>query len=427
MRDALDEAGLAPGQVRALGIAGQLDGCVPTDASGAPDGPCLIWSDRRATEQAASVDPAEIHRRCGLVADASHMAAKIAWLKNHGCASARFHQPTSFLVARLTGEHVFDHGLASTTMLYDLDRRDFAADLLDSFGVDRGSLPRVAAATEQAGRLHARGSALIGLPPGTPVAVGTGDDYSTPLGAGLLGPGAVACVLGTAEVVGALSPVPTRDTASPLPLVETHAYVNDHYFVENPGWLAGGAIEWLSRTMRVADPSELDRLASIAPPGCDGVTFIPALSGAMAPEWNAAARGCFYGLSASHGLEHLARALLEGCAFAMRDVVDRLAALDIATDSLLVLGGGANSPVWPQIRADLVGRPARVPEDVDTSPIGAAMLAAACLDGGPTLGELASTVSQTGRVVEPDGTRAAAYEDAYQRYRTLYAALAPMR
>ena len=112
------------------------------------------------------------------------------------------------------------------------------------------------------------------------------------------------------------------------------------------------------------------------PPGADGLTFIPALTGAMAPVWNAPARGCFYGLTPSTRAPHMARALLEGCAFAMRDVADRLKEMGAEIRSLLLLGGGARSRLWAQIRADIMGLPALDLHRVDTSPIGAAMLAA---------------------------------------------------
>src|SRR5262249_11419809 len=158
---------------------------------------------------------------------------------------------------------------------------------------------------------------------GIPVAVGTGDDFATPLGAGVGTPGVLVCVLGTAEVVGALSVRAARD---PRGLVETHAYPGGAFFMENPGWLSGGATRWLVDLFEVADCVGFDRLAAQAPPGAHQVLFPPTLSGAMSPEWIASARGVFYGLAPGLGRAEMARALLEGCGFAMRDVAERLAA-----------------------------------------------------------------------------------------------------
>ncbi|HSA82845.1 MAG TPA: FGGY family carbohydrate kinase [Geminicoccaceae bacterium] len=423
---ALEAAGQTPRSVQALGICGQLDGCLAVDREGHALGPCIIWMDRRAAAEVAGLPAKRVQSATGVILDATHMAAKARWLKRHAperVAIRRFHQPVSYLVARLTGAHVLDHGLASTTMAYALRARRFDPGLLELFELDAAELPAIAEAFERAGSLHRRGAALTGLPEGIAVAVGTGDDLSNPLGAGLVEPGKLACALGTAEVVGALHDLPAIDRRG---LVETHGYAGGRFFIENPGWLAGGALAWFVEAFRLRDAEELDTLAATAPAGCDGVTFLPALSGAMAPEWVAAARGCFYGLSAAHGSGHLARAVLEGCAFAMRDVLERLREMEVATHSILLLGGGARSRLWAQIRADLTGLSVAVPAVVDTSPLGAAVLAALAAGLQPDLVEAARRVATETTIVEPDAERREAYDDAYRTYRKLFDSLRPM-
>jgi xylulokinase len=408
--------------VAALGVAGQLDGCVAVDGDGRALAPCLIWMDRRAEAEAAVVDEDDLRERTGVTRDGTHMAAKIRWLKRE-VEAARFHQPVSYLVARLTGAQVFDHGLASTTMLYALDARAFDPDLLAAFEIEAGELPAIAEASDTAGRLTAEGAAIAGLPEGTAVAVGTGDDFSTPLGAGLVAPGRVACVLGTAEVVGALDATAKIDPAG---LVETHSYAGGTFYIENPGWLSGGALAWLRPLLRFADFAELDAAAEGVPPGADGVTFLPALSGSTAPEWNASARGCFYGLTPAHGAGHLARAVLEGCAFAMRDVVERLREMAVPAEALLLLGGGARSRVWAGIRADCTGLPAEIPVLRDTSPVGAAMCAAVAAGLQDDLVGCAGLVGAIAETIEPDPARRAAYDDAYGAHHRLFDSLRPM-
>ena len=382
--------------------------------------------DRRAQAETTVVAADRLRGKTGVTLDASHMAAKIRWLKRELPAArnaTRFHQPVSYLVARLTGEHLFDHGLASTTMLYSLKARAFDPELLDAFEIELSELPAIAEAAELAGRLTPDGAALCGLPEGIAVAVGTGDDFSTPLGAGLVAPGRVACVLGTAEVVGALDGTAKIDARG---LVETHSYAGGTYFIENPGWLSGGALAWLRQVLRLEDFAELDSLAAGIAPGAEGVTFLPALSGAMAPEWVASARGCFYGLTPAHGAAHLARAALEGCAFAMRDVVARLQNMGVATEALLLLGGGAKSRIWAQIRADCTGLPAEVPALTDTSPVGAAMCAAVAGDLHDSLLDCAALVGEIVATVTPDPDRRAAYDDAYDAYHRLFDSLRPL-
>ena len=382
--------------------------------------------DRRAAAETAAIDEDWLRGKTGLTCDAGHMAAKIRWLKHKLPAAryaARFHQPVSYLVSRLTGENMFDHGLASTTMLYSLAARAFDPELLDAFEIESGDLPAIAEAGDLAGRLMPDGAALCGLCEGIAVAVGTGDDFSTPLGAGLVEPGRVACVLGTAEVVGALDTAAKIDARG---LVETHSYVGGTFYVENPGWLSGGALEWLRRVLHLRDFAELDSLAAGIAPGADGVTFLPALSGAMAPEWIASARGCFYGLAAAHGAAHLARAVLEGCAFAMRDVVTRLHDMEVGTAAILLLGGGAKSRVWARIRADCTGLPVEVPALTDTSAVGAAMCAAVAGGLHANLTDCARLVGQIAETVAPDPARRAAYDSAHGAYRRLFESLRPM-
>ncbi len=382
--------------------------------------------DRRATAEIADIPPEFIRQIGGLVLDPSHLAAKARWLKRHLAADrpiARFHQPVSFMVERLTGVAVIDHALASTSMGYDLDRKNYDPSLLDRFELTTRELPRIAPAESLAGGLSDAGAALTGLPPGLPVAVGTGDDFATPLGAGLTAPGRIAVCIGTGEVVGGVHGTALRDTGR---LVETHAYPGGAYFIENPGWLSGGALSWLASLLQISDFAAMDALAGDVAPGADGVRFIPALTGAMAPEWLPEARGCFYGLTPAHGRSHLIRAVLEGCSFAMRDVIDHLAEMGVETRSLLLLGGGARSRLWAQMRADIAGRPVEIPSCIDSAPVGAAMLAAVA---GGLVADLATAAGLLGadaRRIEPDRGTRAAYEAAYGDYRRLFASLTPL-
>lgn len=423
---ALRAANCRAGDVRALGIAGQLDGCIPVDGEGLPLHPCLIWMDRRAEPEIAGIDARLIQKRCGLVLDASHLAAKIRWLKRHVPAArqaACFHVPVSYVVSRLTGEHVIDHATASTSMVFGLATQNYDSDLLQLFGVARSDFPEPAPAQGVAGRLTKGGSELTGLLAGLPVAVGTGDDFASTLGAGLTAPGRLIDVLGTAEVVGVLHPLPVIDKAS---LVETHAFPGGLYFVENPGWLSGGALAWFRQVFALKDFPTLDAEAAATPPGSEGVTFIPALSGAMAPEWIASARGAFYGLAPGHGRGHMARAVLEGTAFAMRDVLERVRNLDVQIDAIRAVGGGAKSAFWTQLRADLTGIPVEIARHVDTSPIGAAMLASVAAGFSSDLGQSAAKLNEGLKVVHPDPSKKPAYDAAYSKYHQLFKHLSPL-
>ncbi len=427
--EALMAADRGPRDVAAIGIAGQLDGSVPVDDAGHPLGPCLIWMDRRADAGLAAlrrrVRPEEFRARTGANLDGSHMAPKMRWQRDHGLRdAARFHQPVTYLVERLTGEAVMDHGLASTTLVYDLQAADFAEDLLAMFELERWLLPRLAPSEAVAGRLTDTGAALIGLPVGLPVAVGTGDDFSTPLGGGIAEPGIVANVLGTAEVVGALDPRPLIDEAG---LVETHRYVGSRlHYIENPGWVSGGALEWLRTLLQIEDFAAFDARAAAVAAGSDGLNFLPALTGAMTPEWIAGARGCFYGLTPSHGAGHLARAALEGTAFGLRDVVERLRHMGVAANRVRVLGGGSKSRLWAQIRADVTGLAVERSAVSDSSAVGAAILAAVAAGQVRDVAAGAVAAGAVADVIEPQAAKRDAYDEMYGRYRLLFESLKPM-
>jgi xylulokinase len=415
---ALAAAGVQPGDIGALAIAGQLDGCVAVDAAGEPLHAALIWQDKRARADHAPRE--RVFAIAGQVADPSHLAPKLRWLRDAGVRGACYHQPTSYLVERLTGARVLDHAHASTTMLYDLAARTWSPELCEAFAIDAHELPAIAEATSIAGVLTARGAALTGLAAGTPVAVGTGDDFATPLGAGVHTPGPVVCAIGTAEVVGALSATPVFDRYEPM--LETHAYPGGAYFVENPGWLSGGAVRWTTQLLGLASDADLDACAAAAPAGAGGITFVPALAGAMTPVWRPNARGTLHGLSNAHTREHVARAVLEGLAFAARDVVERLAELGLATRDVLVLGGGGASAVWTQIRADALARPHHVAARTDTCAIGAAMLASVAAGLQPDLAAACATAPAPARSFAPQGS----LDAAYARYQRVVAQLAPI-
>ena len=423
---ALAAARAAPADIRAMAVCGQLDGCIATSADGAALAPAIIWMDRRAAPLLEDIDAAVVRDLAGLVLDATHMAAKIRWCRRHLREASKavvWHQPVSFVVEALTGRRMMDFGLASTTMLYKLGGGGWDEKLLSAFDIDARSLPVLANAADVAGMLTADGAALTGLPVGLPVAVGTGDDFSSLLGAGISKPGTATVTIGTAEIVCALSTMPTVDADM---LVETHAFPGGLYHLGNPGWLSGGVVRWLVSLLKLTTDAEVSALAASAPPGANGLTFLPALTGAMAPRWVAGARGAFYGLTPSHGRGELARAVLEGTAFAMRDVIDRLRSLGVPVETIRLSGGGAASDVWAQIRADLMGLPVDRLIENDASAMGAALLAADAVGDMPDAASASELLDLPLGRVEPDPANQARYEDAYGRYRKLFDALAPM-
>ncbi len=420
--------------VGALGLASQVDGLVAVDADANPLHPAIIWLDRRAADQTRrlrvgiSVD--EIRRITGLNTDASHVAPKILWLRDaHPQVyerAAGLLLPGSALVAWLSGERVVDHANATSTMLCDVTTRSWSPRMLEATAIDARLLGTILPATEVVGYLRPDAAQVIGLTTATQVVAGTGDEHGASLGAGAIRPGIVVDIAGTAEPVCVAARAPTID---PTGLVETHGHADPRvWLVENPGFVSGGSVSWFKRAFAGgAEPSALDaEAARQTAPGSDGITFLPTLSGATTPRWNDRARGVFAGLSLNHGRAHLFRALLEGCSFAVRDIVDRLDELDLGAEEIRVVGGGARSPFWLQMKADVTGRPVRVLATPETTALGAAMLAGV---GAGTFADLDDAVARLAVLdpvaYEPNPTTRSAYDDAYARYRRLFDAVEP--
>jgi xylulokinase len=270
----------------------------------------------------------------------------------------------------------------------------------------------------------------------TQVVLGCGDEMAATLGAGVVDPGVVCDVMGTAEPVCAVVPEPALD---PGAVTELHPHaVPGGWLMENPGWLSGGAYRWFRDELGSAEIARaaatggdvyelLNAVAAEAPPGADGVLWIPALAGATAPEWNVRARAGWFGLTAAHGRRHLARALLEGNAFALRDVLEAIRSAGHPPEQIVCVAGGARGDLLRQIRANVTGLPVTRPEDVETTARGAAMLAAAGAG-------LHADVRAAGHVMagdrvdplHPEPGMGDVYDALYRRYRDLYAALRPL-
>ncbi len=419
-------AGVGREDVTTLGLACQVDGLVALDARRRPLRPAIIWLDRRATLHAAALTEAvgerELVTRTGLNPDASHVAPKAMWLRDSEPANYRATRWLASVGAHmngwLTGEVVHDHANASSTLLYDLRRRAWSDELIGHAGLDAARLPEIRPAGDVIGTLRRELAEELGLSPRCEVIVGTGDDHAGAVGAGALVPGVVVDVTGTAEPVAVPSCEAVLDDER---LLETHAHaVENMLLVENPGFVSGGSTRWWAATQGIPQ-AELFALAALAPAGSDGAIFLPALSGSTAPRWNERMRGCFAGLALNHDAAHLARAVLEGCAYGLRDIVDRFAALDLAGEEIRVVGGGARSPLWLQIKADVTGRPVRPVLSECATSTGAAMLAGVAAGNFADLAEAAEqSVELAGEPILPQPETSEAYDEAYHAYRRLF-------
>lgn len=433
IRRLLSQSGVSAENVRSLSLATQVDGLVPIDSSGAPLYPAIIWMDRRAGAQCERIRQRlgedQVFHLTGLNLDATHVAPKIRWLADEHPEiyerTAYFLLPGSYMAYALTGELGVDFSNASSTLLLDVYTKTWSETMLNAFAIDASRLVPVSAATAKLGTLRPAMAEKLGLMAGTLVMVGCGDEHAACLGAGVTRPGIVGDIAGTAEPVCAASADVAFDTTR---LVETHCHADpDLWLLENPGFVSGGNYRWLrDQFARGETYAALDAEAAQVPPGAEGLTFLPSLMGAMAPTWNEAARGTYAGFTLAHTRGHFVRALLEGSAYAVRDITTQMGSAGIELRELRVVGGGAKGRLWNQIKADVTGLQVNVPEITETTALGAAFLALVGIGAYATLSEASEQIVKIRECIEPDPQTQSAYTDGYQRYRQTYFALLPL-
>jgi xylulokinase len=443
IRQLLNATGVSSENIRALGLAAQVDGVVPVDASGQPLHPALIWMDRRARTQCDSArqvpGEAAVFALTGLNLDATHVAPKIRWLaetRPEIYQRARyFLLPGSHVAHHLTGEIAVDYSNASSTLLLDVRAKEWSPEMCDQFGIEADRLAPVSPATALLGTLRPPVAEAFGLSSKTAVVVGSGDEHAACLGAGVVRSGLVGDIVGTAEPVCTASPTPVFD---PTRLLETHCHADpDLWLLENPGFVSGGNLRWYRdhfSPLEVRAAAEqnvsvyplLDEGAARVPPGADGLIFLPCLMGATAPMWNESARGAFFGFTLAHTRDHFTRALLEGSAYAVRDITDQMQTIGLELKELRMMGGGARSRLWNQIKADVTGLPVAVPQITETTALGAAFLALVGIGAYDTLAEASERIVRISERFDPHPSTQAIYSESYQTYRRLYFSLLPV-
>ena len=429
----ISETGIAAKNVRALSLATQVDGLVAIDSNGQPLHPAIIWMDRRASKQCEpvrqSLGDEFIFNLTGLNLDAYHVAPKIRWLAEIQPEVyervAHFLLPGSYLAYHLTGEFAVDYSNASSTLLFDVHSKTWSATMCNAFNIDMDKLATVGAANTTLGKLRLTIAETLRLNTDTLVMIGCGDEHAACLGAGVTQPGLVCDIAGTAEPVCASSSGVVFD---PTHLVETHCHADpDLWLLENPGFVSGGNYRWWRDQFANGESYRaLDAEAARIPPGSEGMTFLPSLMGAMAPTWSEAARGTFAGFTLAHTRGHFTRALLEGSAYAVRDITSQMQAMGVDLHELRVVSGGAKSRLWNQIKADVTGLQVNVPEITETTALGAAFLALVGTGAYATLSEASQYIVKIRECIDPDPATQSIYMEAYERYRETYFALLPV-
>ena len=431
IRGVLAESGVDPAEVGGLGLTGQMHGLVLLDGDGNVLRPSILWNDQRTGAQCD-----EIRQRVGLQrlieitgndALTGFTAPKILWVaQNEPDVYAKVEHillPKDYVRYKLTGEFATDKAGAAGTLLIDLESRDWSAEMLEKLDIDPAWLPPTHEGPQITGTLSAEAAAATGLPVGTPVMAGGGDQAAGAVGVGAVKEGIVALTLGTSGVVFASADKPFIEPDGHL-----HAFchsVPGRWHLMGVMLSAAGSLRWYRDTLAPGvGYDELLAPAADVPIGSEGLVFLPYLTGERTPHPDPLARGSFVGLTVRHTQPHMTRAVLEGVAFGLRDSFELMKGAGLSEiTQVRVSGGGARSPLWRQILADVFDSELVTVNTTEGAAYGAALLAGVGAGAWPDVETACDSVIEiTGRTV-PNADAVARYEPVYQIYRNLYPAL----
>ena len=386
-----------------VGLTGQMHGLVALDAQQRVLRPAILWNDQRTAAECEEIEErvgfARLVELTGNRALTGFTAPKLLWLRRHEPELYRHIQhvllPKDYVRLRLTGELAVDVADASGTLLFDVRRRTWSAEVCDLLEIPLDWLPPAYESTEVAG---------------------AGDQAAAALGVGIARPGPISVVLGTSGVVFSALPAYEHDREGRL-----HAFchaVPDTWHAMGVMLSAAGSAAWL-RGVLAAGLADLEAEAGTWPPGSEGVLFAPYLAGERTPHPDPDARGAFVGLSLRHDRGALWRAMLEGVAYGLRDSLELLRKLGARPESARVSGGGARSELWLRIVASVLGLQLETTESEEGSAFGAALLAGIRTGVFSDADEAVARCVRPRRRIEPEWD----YDDAYERFRRLYPAL----
>ncbi len=418
--------------IRAIGVSGHMLGCVAVDRRGMALRPAIIHSDARALSQFHKLERSfgsrVIYRITGNRLSPQSSICKIMWLRDNEPDVYRrtsfFIQSKDYITSRLTGVvgHS-DYSDGSHTVMMDIRRRTWSSELLRSARIAAGRLPRLCPSAEIIGTLRGNVARRLGLRSGIPVVAGGGDGACASMGAGAVSVGNAYTYLGGSGWIAHTVERPYLDPK--MRVFNILGLAPGTCGVYGTVQCAGSSHQWVKKLLNIASYSKLDRLAASAPVGSNGVLFLPYLMGERSPVWDANARGVYFGLGLAHGRRELARATLEGVAFALRSILEVLAG-HAEISEMRLIGGGAASRAWRGILAGVYGRSIMLPMMLaEATAAGAAMAAGVGAGLFSDYQDAVCRISCRGKmeIVRPRHADTERYAELYPLYISLYPAL----
>jgi xylulokinase len=442
VRQVLAESSVDPGRIAGVGLTGQMHGLVLLDARGEVLRPCIMWNDQRSAPQCAAItERLGVDRLLDLVANPvlpGFTAPKIVWVRENEpdtyARAARVLLPKDYVRYRLTGAHATEVSDASGTALLDVKARAWSAEMLEALDIPAGWLPACYESPVPSATISSAAAEETGLMPGTPVVGGGGDQAAQAVGSGIVEQGIISVTLGTSGVVFAAAEQFLLEPQGRL-----HAFchaVPGQWHLMGVMLSAAGSLRWFRDALGGEEAAQAARdgvdvydlltaRAATAPPGSEGLIFLPYLSGERTPYPDPDARGAFFGLTLRHDKSHVARSVLEGVAYGLRDSLELVRATGMRIAQVRASGGGAKSALWRQILADVFESEIVLTNVTEGAAFGAAILAGV---GAGIYSDAATACRHTINITDrtEPGVNARVYADYYPIYRSLYPALAPV-
>jgi xylulokinase len=417
-------------EIAAIGLTGQMHGLTALDGNGQPLRPAILWNDQRSGAQCAAitakVGESRLYQHIGSILLAGFTAPKIVWLRENEPEIYRQIRhvllPKDYVRYRLSGAFVADVADGSGFGLMDIAKRAWSAEMLAAFDLPQAWLPSLCESQEICAYVSAEAAAETGLRAGTPIVGGAGDQPAAGIGCGIVGSGQASLTVGTSGVAFA-----TSNQYNPHPEGRLHTFchaIPNTWFYMGVMLSAAGGLRWFHDSVSQSlSYDALNEQVAALPRGAEGLLFAPYLTGERNPHPDPLARGAFVGLTLRHGVAHMARAVMEGVAFGMRDNLELLRGQGVQPSAAVVGGGAANSAVWLQILTNIMGIPLYTVNTNEGAAFGAAILAAVGAGAFADVPSACAALVRREQTSQPNPQAVADYANLYPVFKQLYPAL----
>ena len=438
IRKLLAKWGGNPDQIRAVSVASHTETVIPLDRSGQPVRPALVWMDTRSQKEAD-----ELRSEIGLarVLQVSGQPdinpiwpiTKFRWMaKNEPdelLRTATFLLPEEYLLYRLCGRFVAEQTEWSSSLVLDIRNKKWSDEMLEFAGISASQLPELCAPGTLLGKISAACAQETGLSRGTSVVAGAIDQVAAALAAGNIRPGVVTESTGSVLALLATTSEPVLNEEARIPC-HIHALPDTYCLLPwNPSgglvfkWFKDAFVSPKDKSAADNEYAQLTEEAETIAPGSNGLILLPHLQGALFPEYNDAARGVFFGVTLAHTRAHFVRSIMEAVGFLIRRDLEGLVRLGVGAQEIRVLGGGARSRLWSQMKADICNVRVIVPVEPEAAALGAAILAAVGSNVYPDIPSAVQAMSKIKDSIEPNPANAEVYDAAFRLYVSLYDAV----